>query len=253
MRERLLECLDEIDDLKNNLDTWTDSLEELSEIVDAFESEDTVGLHGKTILDVGTDCVKPLYIALKFEPEKIVGINEEPYSFASDIEQKSKLLTETKIHFYSCSMFDEENLKKILKAEEVDKFDFILISKTLHHLRSGKDCVAINRDQKHECGDDKECCIYEFEEEEIFKLLLQYGERVIVYEAYPEEEDVDKVRGRGGYFTVKEWKQIFEHLSEKYSLQFIKPMKYHLANGEMEKVKSMLRKMDYTCFYVEKK
>ena len=254
LQERLLECLDEIDNLKGDLDTWTDSLEELSEIVDAFESEDANGLHGKTILDVGTDCVKPLYIALKFKPDKIVGINENPHFLMSDIEQKSKLLTETKIHFYSCSIFDEENLKKILNTEDVEKFDFILISKTLHHLRTGKNCVASKRDQKHECGEDEEDCIYEFEEEEIFKYLLQYGERVIVYEAfYPQDEDEDKVRGRGGYFTVKEWKQIFEHLSEKYSVQFIKPMKYRLANGEMEEIKSMLRKMDYVCFYVEAK
>ena len=254
LQGRLLECLDEIDNLKNDLDTWTDSLEELSEIADAFENEDTNGLHGKTILDVGTDCVKPLYIALKFKPEKIVGINEEPYSFASDIEQKSKLLTETRIHFYSCSIFDEESLKKILKAEEMDKFDFVLVSKTQHHLRSGKDCVASNRDQKHECGGDEKCCIYRFEEDEIFKLLLQYGERVIVYEAfYPQEEDEDKVRGRGGHFTTREWIDIFEHLSEKYGVQFIKPMKYRLAKSKIEKVKSELRKVDFVCFYVEAK
>ncbi len=252
LQERLLECLDETDNLKNDLDTWTDSLEELSEIVDALESEN--GLHGKTILDVGTDCVKPLYIALKFKPDKIVGINENPHFLMSDIEQKSKLLTETKIHFYSCSIFNEENLKKILKAEEVDKFDFILVSKTLHHLRTGKNCIASKRDQKHECGEDEEDCIYEFVEEEIFKCLLQYGERVIVFEAfYPQDEDEDKVRGRGGHFTVKEWKQIFEYLSEKYNVQFIKPMKYRLAKGNIEKVKLILRKMDYVCFYVEAK
>lgn len=252
LQERLLECLDETDNLKNDLDTWTDSLEELSEIVDALESEN--GLHGKTILDVGTDCVKPLYIALKFKPDKIVGINENPHFLMSDIEQKSKLLTETKIHFYSCSIFNEKNLKKILKAEEVDKFDFILVSKTLHHLRTGKNCIASKRDQKHECGEDEEDCIYEFVEEEIFKCLLQYGERVIVFEAfYPQDEDEDKVRGRGGHFTVKEWKQIFEYLSEKYNVQFIKPMKYRLAKGNIEKVKLILRKMDYVCFYVEAK
>jgi len=261
LMERLLKYLEEIDDLKDELEekndllaSWTDSLEELSEIVDAFEVDEKNKLQGKTILDVGTDCVKPLYLAFKFKPEKIVGINEEPYSFASDIEQKCKLITETKIHFYSCSMFDKENLKKILKAEEVDKFDFILISKTLHHLRSGKDCVASKRDQKHECGEDEEGCIYEFEEEEIFKLLLQYGERVIVYEAFhPQEKDEDKVRGRGGYFTVKEWKQIFDHLLEKYSVQFIKPMKYRLVKSKIENVKSKLRKVDFVCFYVEAK
>ena len=251
LQERLLKCLDEIDNLKDDLDTWTDSLEELSEIVDAFESEN--GLHGKTILDVGTDCIKPLYIALKFKPDKIVGINENPHSLMSDIEQKSKLITETKIHFYSCSIFDEENLKKILKTEEVDKFDFILVSKTLHHLRTGKNCVASKRDQKHECGENEEDCIYEFVEEEIFKLLLQYGERVIVYEAFYPEEDDDKVRGRGGYFTVEEWKQIFEHLSGKYNVQFIKPKRYRLTKTKIEKVKSGLRKVDFVGFYVEAK
>lgn len=46
---------------------WTNPLEELGDMVDAFEIE---GLKGKTVLDVGTDCVKPLYIALKYEPKK---------------------------------------------------------------------------------------------------------------------------------------------------------------------------------------
>jgi len=53
------------------LNTWIDSLEELSEIEDAFEVDERNKLHGKTILNIGTDCVKPLYIALKFEPDKI--------------------------------------------------------------------------------------------------------------------------------------------------------------------------------------
>jgi len=253
LTKRLLKCLDEIDNLNDDLDTWTNSLEELSEIVDAFESEDANGLHGKTILDVGTDCVKPLYIALKFKPEKIVGINEELHSSASDIEQKSKLLTETKIHFYSCSLFDKENLKKILKTENVEKFNYVLVSKTLHHLRTGRDCVASRRDQEHKCRKDEKCCIYKFKPQ-VFEDLLGLGDRVIVYEAfYPHEEDDDKVRGRGGYFTVEEWKQVFEHLSEKYDVQFIKPKKYRLGKSKMEKVKSELRKVDFACFYVQTK
>jgi len=260
-QERLLKCLHEIDNLKdeindreNDLDTWIDSLEELPEILDAFESEDIDGLHGKTVLDVGTDCVKPLFIALKFKPQKIVGISEELPSFAPDIEQKSKLLTETRVHFYSCSIFDEENLKKILQAEEVKKFDFVLISKTLHHLRSGKDCVASKRDPQHECREDEDSCIYEFEEDKIFKLLLRYGERVIVFEAfYPQDDDEDKVRGRGGHFIADEWKRIFQHLAEKYSVQLIKPKKYHLAKSKLDQVMSEFREVDFACFYVEAK
>jgi hypothetical protein len=63
-----------LDDYKDDLDTWADALEELSEIEDAFEKGN---LDGKTILDIGTDYVKPLYIALKFKPLKIIGINED--------------------------------------------------------------------------------------------------------------------------------------------------------------------------------
>jgi len=101
-------------------DIWTDPLEELSEIEDAFEADEKDKLHGKTILDVGTDCVKPLYIALKFEPDKTVGINEDfsLYSFASDIQRKSKLFTNTKVNFYSCSFFDDEQ-NKILREEKL--------------------------------------------------------------------------------------------------------------------------------------
>ncbi len=255
--ERLLECAKELEDYKADLDTWTDSLEELSEIENAFEVDSENKLQGKSILDVGTDCVKPLYIALKFEPDKIIGISEDlsVYSFASDLEQKSKLLTKTKIHLYDCSLFDEETLRKILRKEKKeDRFDFVLTSKTLHHLRTGRCIVAKKRDQKHECRPDEESCIYKFEEQDIFKHLLRLGKRVIVYEAfYPHEKDEDKVRGRGGYFTTREWKQIFRHLSENYRVEFIEPLRCPLDKKELEKVMAKLRQVDYICFYVETK
>ena len=251
--ERLLECEKELDNRKDDLDTWTDSLEELPEIEDAFATKGEK-LHGKTILDVGTDCVKPLYIALKFEPTKIVGINEEfPMSFASDLERKSKLFTETKIRLYTCSLFNTVTLDKILEKEGIDgRFDFVLVSKTLHHLRIGK-CVAKERDEEHKCREDEECCIYKFEEQKIFERLLQLGKRVIVYEYFcPHEEDADKVRGRGGHFTTKEWKEIFEYLSdEKYKVKFIRPQQFHLDNETLNRVDSILRQVDCTCFYME--
>jgi SAM-dependent methyltransferase len=254
LAKRLLSCLEELDNRKDDLDTWIDSLEELSEIEDAFEVDERDRLHGKTILDVGTDCVKPLYIALKFEPDKIIGINEalSIYSFASDIEHKSKLLTKTEISLYDCNFFDEETLGEILRKVKEDKFDFVLVSKTLHHLRTGR-CIAKERDQKHKHREDEECCIYEFEEEKIFKLLLQYGERVIVYETYPQGDDDDKVRGRGGYFEIEEWRQIFEHLSEHYRVEFIKPLKYRLTKSKLKEIESKFRQVDHVCFYVEAK
>lgn len=106
LTERLLKCLKEVDDLNDELDslkTWTNSLEELSAIIDAFEVDEKNRLQGKTILDVGTSGVKPLYIALKYEPHKIVGINEDfsGFSIASEVEPRSKLLTKTKIRFHS--------------------------------------------------------------------------------------------------------------------------------------------------------
>ena len=73
LTEGLANCLEELKDSKIKLDNWKawiDSLEELSEIEDAFGIEERDKLHGKTFLDIGTDCVKPLYIALKFEPDK---------------------------------------------------------------------------------------------------------------------------------------------------------------------------------------
>ncbi len=253
LAEGLLKCLEESDNYKADLATWIDSLEELSEIEDALEVDKRNKLHGKTIFDVGTDCVKPLYIALKFEPEKIVGINEVLYPFASDLEQKSKFLTKTEIHLYSCSLFDDEKLRKILRKEKEDKFDFVLTSKTLHHLRTGK-CIANERDQKHECREDEENCIYKFEERKIFERLLELGKRVIVYECFfPHEEDVDKVRGRGGYFTNEEWRRIFRHLSENYRVEFTEPLRCHLDKKELEQVNAKLRQVDYICFYVETK
>ena len=254
-RERLLSCLEELECYKDDLDTWTNSLEELSEIENAFEVDKRNKLNGKTVLDIGTDCVKPLYIALKFEPNKIVGINENlsAYSFASVIEQKSKLLTKTEINLYDCSFFDEETLEKILKKEKEDKFDFVLISKTLHHLRSGE-CVAKERDQKHKCRQDEECCIYKFEEQEIFKGLLELGKRVIAYECFlPHDKDDDKIRGRGGHFTIKEWRRIFSYLSGNYRVELIEPLRCHLDKKELDKVIAKLRQVDCICFYIETK
>jgi len=249
--ERLLECETELAGYKDDVATWTDSLEELSDIEDAFTAKEEK-LHGKTILDIGTDCVKPLYIALKFEPEKIIGINEylSSYSFAADLEQKSRLFTKTKIHLYNCSFFDEVQLGKIQRRNTID---FVLVSKTLHHLRAGE-CIAEKRDEKHECQEDEDSCIYKFEEQDIFKRLLRLGKRVIIYEWFdPTDEDVDKVRGRGGYFTNKEWRRIFSHLSENYRVEFVEPLRCRLEKKEVEKVMAKLRQVDCVCFHVETK
>lgn len=250
--ERLLECEKNLENYKNDLDTWTDSLEELSQIEDAFEPDEKNKLRGKTILDIGTDCVKPLYIALKFQPDKIVGINEElSYSYTSDIEQKCKLFAETKIRFYNCSLFNKETLKRILKKEGIgidEKFNFVLVSKTLHHFRTGK-CV-----KKHKCREDEKCCKYGFETQDIFKDLLQLGNRVIIYEYFdPNDPDDDKIRGRGGYFTREEWQGIFDFLRERnYNVKFIRPEGFRLDKEKPNKVDSTLRKVDTICFYVEK-
>jgi len=251
--ERLLKSREDLDDLSNNLQTWIDSLEELSEIEGAFETDKKRKLHGKTILDIGTDCVKPLYIAFKFEPHKIIGINENLYSFASDLEQKSKLFIRTKVRLYNCSFFDEETRSKILTKEKQATSDFVLVSKTLHHLRTG-DCIAKERDKEHEHRKDEESCIYKFEEQEIFQDLLELGKRVIVYEYFcPHEKDDDKVRGRGGYFTMDEWLRIFRHLVENYRVEFIEPLRCHLDEKELEMVIAKLRQVDFICFYVEAK
>jgi len=70
---------------------WTDPLVHLSEIEDAFFKVDgKIKLDEKTILDIGTDCVKPLYIALKFKPKKIIGISDNLPDFWSDLEAKSR-------------------------------------------------------------------------------------------------------------------------------------------------------------------
>jgi len=230
---------------------WTDALEELREIEDAFELDQKGKLHGKTILDVGTDCVKPLYIALKYEPDKIVGINEDFafYPFESELKQKSRFFTKTKIHLYECSLFDDENLNRLLGN---DRFDFVLVNKTLHHLRTGE-CVAEKRDKEHKCREDEKCCIYEFQAQEIFKRLLRWGERVIISEGfYPHEKDEDKIRGRGGYFTTKEWRQMLDYLSENYQVEFIRPIRCRLEKKKLEKVNAKLRQVDHICFYVEK-
>lgn len=251
--ERLLKCEDELKDCQNDLQSWTGSLEELSEIQDAFKTDGKFRMRGKKVLDVGTDCVKPLYIALKFKPSKIIGINESLPCIASDLKVASRLFADTKIGFYECSFFDEETFNKIRKKEGITgKFDFVIVSKTLHHLRTGE-CIAKERDEKHEHQKDETetCCIYGFETG-IFEKLLGLGKRVIIYETFfPQEKDDDKVRGRGGYFTTNEWQKMLTSLSEKYEVEFITPIRYHLDNKELKNTIAKLRQVDYICFYLE--
>jgi len=251
LQEKIESCETE---LRENNQAWTDALDELSEIEKAFETKDDK-LHGKTILDIGTYGIKPLYIALKYEPETIIGINEEfPDSVAADVEQKSKLFVTTKIKFYECSFFNKVKLKEIKDREDITEFDFILLSKTLHHLRSGE-CIAEKRDPEHTCRGDEECCIYKFDEKKIFKLLLGLGKRLIVYECFTSGEDIDKEKGRGGHFTIKEWKKIFKHLANasNYRAELIQPSKCSIDHKNLENVYSKLRQVDCICFYVEKK
>jgi hypothetical protein len=251
LAEKLLDSEDEIEILDGQTREWIDALEALSKIEVAFGTKE---LHAKTILDVGTDCVKPIYIALKFKPDKIIGISEDLPDMASDLENNSRLFIETKIRFCNCSFFDKETLRNILSEEKIHQFDFILLSKTLHHLRTGE-CIAKERNDKHEHQKDEteKCCIYRFEEQRIFEELLELGKRVIVYEwLIPQYKDDDKVRGRGGYFTTSELRKILENLSGKYKIEFIFPERFHLDKEELNKVEPMLRRINYICLYLEK-
>lgn len=250
---------------EDDLQTWTDSLDELSEIEQAFEDKlHGNKLRGKTILDIGTYGVKPLYIALKYEPKRIIGINEEFRDYTADIKTKSKLFVKTEIKFYPCNFFNYVKLEKILTNEKQKRSDFVLLSNTLHHLRTGE-CIAKERDQenenscterkqKHTCQNDEKFCIYRFEEQKIFQRLLKLGKRVIVYEWFDAStEDNDKVRGRGGYFTIKEWKKILRYLAEKYNVELIQPIRCSIDKEKLENVAMKLRQTDCICFYVEMK
>ncbi|MGD0646168.1 MAG: hypothetical protein ABSA75_14790 [Candidatus Bathyarchaeia archaeon] len=244
----------ELETCQNLLDSWTDSLEELSEIEEAFADDGKIDLNGKTVLDIGTDCVKPLYMALKFNPSKIVGIDEGLPNIASGIMVKSKFLTDTKIQFYDCSFLDDSSLDKVLKKGKTRKFNVVLVSKTLHHLRTGE-CVRSERGGKHDCKKDRteKDCVYRFDEQEVFSRLLAFGDRVVIYEYfYPDSDDDDKVRGRGGYFTADEWKRIFGYLCGNYRVVFVKPQHFTLDKDSMSRLDLMLRKVDRVCFYLEK-
>ena len=151
----LVEDLEENQGLKDELDTWISSLIELSVIEKSFNVDDKIGkLHGKTILDAGTDCVKPLYISLKYEPQKIIGINDNLTTLASDLEHASQYFSKTKIKLEDCSWFNKGRFDEILAREKQNTFDIVLVSKTLHHLRTGK-YIAKNRNGKHKCREDE--------------------------------------------------------------------------------------------------
>jgi hypothetical protein len=248
--ERIEKLLKDIEFKEDSLKIWTDTIEELSEIEDAFKTNGKPDIQGKTVLDVGTDAVKPLYIALKYNPSKIIGIDECFRPFVSDLELKAKILTDTKIRLYTCSLFDEATFDRIREKEDIrGKFDFVLVSKTLHHLRTDK-CV-----EKHECPENEKSCKYGFNTEFIFKKLLSLGERVIIYESIDDatEEDADKTRGRGGYFRKNDLLQILTTLanSEKYQVRFIRPQPFDLDKTTLDRVEPILRQVDVICFFVE--
>jgi hypothetical protein len=169
--------------------------------------------------------------------------------FELELESRSKFLTDTSIRLYTCSLFDDVALNRIREKEGISgKFNFVLVSKTLHHLRTDE-CV-----EEHECQEDEECCKYGLNEEYVFAKLLSLGERVIIYEPIKTDGDLDKTRGRGGNFTKKELLQVFKYLSEneKYKVRFIRPQIFDLDKTTLYRVESMLRQVDILCFYVEK-
>jgi hypothetical protein len=252
LTKKHLELEEEIANLKEEMTIWTDAITELSEIEDAFKTNGKTEMQGKTILDVGTDSVKPLYLALKYKPTKIIGIDEDVFRpFELEIESGSKSLTETEIRLYSCSLFDDVALNRIREKEGISgKFNFVLVSKTLHHLRTDK-CV-----EEHECSENEEGCKYGFNTEFVFKKLLSLGERVIIYESFDDtEKDVDKTRGRGGYLTKNGLLQILIDLSnnEEYQVSIIRPQTFDLDKTTLDRVEPMLRQVDIICFYVENK
>jgi hypothetical protein len=251
LTEKHLELEDDIETLEESLGIWTDAITELSEIEDAFKTNEKPELQGKTILDVGTDSVKPLYLALKYKPTKIIGIDENGFRpFELEIESGSKSLTETEIRLYSCSLFDDVALNRIREKEGISgKFNFVLVSKALHHLRTNK-CI-----EEHECQEDEECCKYGFNERNVFEKLLSLGERVIVYEPLKTDEDLDKTRGRGDNFTKNELLKIFNYLLEnqKYKVKFIRPQTFDLDKTTFDRVEQILRQVDVICFYAEEK
>jgi hypothetical protein len=113
---------------------------------------------------------------------------------------------------------------------------------------------GLSTDRKTLSLEEEKCCIYKFEEQKIFERLLQLGSRVKIYEWFdPTEKDDDKVRGRGGYFTTKEWEQTLYHLSKNYKVEFFRPDRFHLEEEELENVTAKLKQVDCICFYVETK
>ena len=171
--------------------------------------------------------------------------------FEFEIESLSKFFTDTEIRLYACSLFDDVTLDRIREKEGIQgKFNFVLVSKTLHHLRTDE-CA-----EEHECQEDEECCKYGFNTEYVFKKLLSLGERVIIYESFDDtEKDADKTRGRGGYLAKNGLLQILTDLSnnEEYQVSIIRPQTFNLDKTTLDRVEPMLRQVDTICFYLENK
>jgi len=205
-----------------------------------FNSIEEIGeFSGKIICDIGgTEIDAQLFVG--YQPLILIVINNGLLSHQKIlIDNLNELYNNVKTQVVEKDFrypkfllkYISNNCKEI-EDRITDKrkaFDLIFLSKILHHIRGGR-CILHNtyaetNDRNHDCDKKSKDCILKFRIEVIEK-ILQYGEKMLVWEQYdPYTKDNDKETAVGGHLSTNEWKDLLQKLYENgNNITFFEPI-----------------------------
>lgn len=225
-------------DEENKLDPWADTMEKLIKwqaILNGDSIKRICNIGGWGYLSTLYCMIKTVDCAVVISQEiseDIFKIRDEiyPYFRGNSNTRKKNIL-----HLIEADARYKEGLKDILTErlsiteKELKKyFNLLIISKTLHHLRSGKCQVHRKSPNKKginvECIKDPDSCVFEFKTDVLYN-LVSYGEKTLIWELIePNFVDTDKEDGVGGHLTRREFWEILRDLDTKgYIIEFFFP------------------------------
>jgi len=188
----------------------------------------------KTLLDIGAFGIFAILVALIFKLERVIAIDQ--IGFHSDFYELKEGLA---------NFFDNRDAVQLIKADaryvkslcenkvyfknelkeikELEPFHIVIMSKILHHLRTGK--CKIHEKEKL-CQQNPKQCLFKFQPKDIIKLFL-LGKQIIIWDIIALNEiDVDKDQtGIGGHLTREELWDLITTLKEvNHEIEFFEPL-----------------------------
>ncbi|MHA1380933.1 MAG: hypothetical protein ACTSRG_21410 [Candidatus Helarchaeota archaeon] len=172
------------------------------------------------ICEIGGDWKSVFLLSQHLKLTRITNVNK---IFIDDgnIIQYENLVKKSQFDFIKQDARFINGLKTKLKEKEVEiPFDLLIISKTLHHLRTGK-CII--QEEKKKWHFKKHMKIFEFEPEKIIKLFKLAKFTLIWEHIEPNESDHD-IEDNGGNFTREEFKNFIKNLKvNNFTIDLISP------------------------------